>query len=163
MPADDSLHVSHDPVCCGDNVVLANNVNIAGHVIIEDWVIIEGQVGVQQFTRIGQHAFIAGGSLVRKSVPPFIRAAREPLSYIGLNRVGLERRGFDVERVATACTDVYRILFVKGLNLRNAVEDIEANVSECADRNEILDFIADTEKTGILRSFQQVNGNKVNH
>ncbi|MGB3547858.1 MAG: acyl-ACP--UDP-N-acetylglucosamine O-acyltransferase [Saprospiraceae bacterium] len=155
------VHVAHDCIL-GDNVVLANNVNIAGHVIIEDWVIIEGQVGVQQFTRIGQHAFIAGGSLVRKSVPPFIRAAREPLSYIGLNRVGLERRGFDVERI-NRLHDIYRILFVKGLNLRNAVEDIEANVSECADRNEILDFIADTEKTGILRSFQQVNGNKVNH
>ena len=154
-------HVAHD--CeLGDNVVIANNVNLAGHVIVEDWAIIEGQVGVQQFTRIGRHCFIAGGSLVRKSVPPYIRAAREPLSYIGVNRIGLERRGFSVEQINTI-HDIYRILFVKGLNISNALREIKERVPRCPERDEVLSFIEETEHTGILRSFQQINGNKVNH
>ena len=86
-------HVAHDAMI-GDHCVLANNANIAGHVTVEDWVIIEGVVAVQQFVRIGQHAFVAGGSLVRKNIPPFVKVAREPLSYIGVNAIGLRRRGF---------------------------------------------------------------------
>ena len=86
-------HVAHD--CqIGNNVILANSVNLAGHVEIEDWAILEGMVAVQQFIRIGAHAFIAGGSLVRKDVPPFVKAAREPLAYAGVNSIGLRRRGF---------------------------------------------------------------------
>ncbi|MEL7376654.1 MAG: acyl-ACP--UDP-N-acetylglucosamine O-acyltransferase [Bacteroidota bacterium] len=154
-------HVAHDCIL-GNRVVIANNVNLAGHVLVEDWVVIEGQVGVQQFTRIGQHAFIAGGSLVRKSVPPYIRAAREPLSYIGVNRVGLERRGFQPEKI-NVIHDIYRILFVKGLNLSNAIVEIRESVGPCEERDQVLDFIKETEHTGILRSFQQINGNRVNH
>ncbi|MEL6143398.1 MAG: acyl-ACP--UDP-N-acetylglucosamine O-acyltransferase [Bacteroidota bacterium] len=151
-------HVAHD--CeLGDRVVIANNVNLAGHVIVEDWAIIEGQVGVQQFTRIGRHSFIAGGSLVRKSVPPFIRAAREPLSYIGVNRIGLERRGYDVETI-NVIHEIYRILFVKGLNITNAVELLMTEVPDCPERKEVIQFIKATQQTGILRSFQQINGNK---
>ena len=76
------VHLAHD-VQIGDRVVLANAVNVAGHVTIDDWVIVEGMVGIQQFIRIGKHAFVAGGSLVRKNIPPYIKAAREPLAYIG--------------------------------------------------------------------------------
>ena len=90
------VHIAHD-VQVGDHVILANSCNVAGHVVIEDHVIIEGMVGIQQFVRIGKHAFIAGGSLVRKNVPPYIKAAREPLSYIGINGIGLRRRGFDID------------------------------------------------------------------
>jgi UDP-N-acetylglucosamine acyltransferase len=91
-------HLAHD-AWVGDHVIIANSGNIAGHVTIEDWVIIEGMVGIQQFVTIGQHAFVAGGSLVRKNIPPYIKAAREPLSYIGVNSIGLRRRGFDNDRI----------------------------------------------------------------
>ena len=153
------VHVAHDCVL-GNHVVLANNVNLAGHVIVEDWAIIEGQVGVQQFTRIGQHSFIAGGSLVRKSVPPFIRAAREPLSYIGVNKVGLERREFTPDQI-NRIHDIYRILFVKGFNLTNALEVIDEEVPVCEERDYIVSFILDTAEKGILRGFQPINGNRV--
>ena len=149
------VHVAHDCIL-GSNVVIANNVNLAGHVEIEDYVIIEGQVGVQQFVRLGQHSFIAGGSLVRKSVPPYIRAAREPLSYIGVNRIGLQRRNFDIERI-NRIHEIYRILFVRGLNLTNAITEIEASVPVCEERDEVIKFIAETEKTGIIRSFNSLN------
>ena len=151
-------HVAHDCML-GDNIIIANNVNLAGHVILEDHVIIEGQVGVQQFVRIGRHSFIAGGSLVRKSVPPYIRAAREPLSYIGVNRIGLQRRGFSVERINNI-HEIYRILYVKGLNITNAITEIEASVPVSEERDEVIEFITNTEKTGIIRSFQSMpNGN----
>ena len=102
------VHIAHD-VQVGNHVILANACNVAGHVVIEDQVIIEGMVGIQQFVRIGKHAFIAGGSLVRKNVPPYIKAAREPLSYIGINGIGLRRRGFDIDRIQ-AIEDIYRTL-----------------------------------------------------
>jgi len=145
-------HVAHDCVL-GDNIVIANNVNLAGHVILEDYVIIEGQVGVQQFVKIGKHSFIAGGSLVRKSVPPYIRAAREPLSYIGVNRIGLQRRGFGI-KVINRIHEIYRILFVKGLNITNAITEIEAAVPVCDERDDVIRFIGETERTGIIRSFR---------
>lgn len=148
-------HVAHDCVL-GDNIVIANNVNLAGHVELEDYVIIEGQVGVQQFVRIGKHSFIAGGSLVRKSVPPYVRAAREPLSYIGVNRIGLQRRGFGIKSI-NRIHEIYRILFVKGLNITNAVTEIEAAVPVCEERDDVVRFIAATEKTGIIRSFNSLN------
>ncbi|NJB85630.1 UDP-N-acetylglucosamine acyltransferase [Lewinella marina] len=148
-------HVAHDCIL-GDNIVIANNVNLAGHVVLEDHVIIEGQVGVQQFVRIGRHSFIAGGSLVRKSVPPYIRAAREPLSYIGVNRIGLQRRGFSINQI-NAIHEIYRILFVKGLNITNAVTEIEASVPVSEERDEVISFINGTEKTGIIRSFQALD------
>lgn len=151
-------HVAHDCLL-GDNIIIANDVNLAGHVILEDHVIIEGQVGVQQFVRIGRHSFIAGGSLVRKSVPPYIRAAREPLSYIGVNRIGLQRRGFSIEQINNI-HEIYRILYVKGLNITNAVTEIEATVPVSKQRDEVITFIGATEKTGIIRSFQGLdNGN----
>lgn len=148
-------HVAHDCIL-GDNIVIANNVNLAGHVELEDYVIIEGQVGVQQFVRVGKHSFIAGGSLVRKSVPPYVRAAREPLSYIGVNRIGLQRRNFPIEKI-NRIHEIYRILFVKGLNITNAVTEIEASVPLCEERDDVVRFISATEKTGIIRSFNSLN------
>jgi UDP-N-acetylglucosamine acyltransferase len=149
------VHIAHDCIL-GDNIILANNVNLAGHVELEDFVIIEGQVGVQQFVRIGKHSFVAGGSLVRKSVPPYIRAAREPLSYIGVNRIGLQRRGFAIERINNI-HEIYRILFVKGLNITNATTEIETTVPVCDERDDVVKFIAENERMGIIRSFQGLN------
>ena len=148
-------HVAHDCIL-GDNIVIANNVNLAGHVELEDYVIIEGQVGVQQFVRIGKHSFVAGGSLVRKSIPPYVRAAREPLSYIGVNRIGLQRRGFEIQQI-NRIHEIYRILFVKGLNMTNAMTEIEAAVPVCEERDDVIRFITATEKTGIIRSFNSLN------
>ena len=152
------VHIAHDCIL-GDNIVLANNVNLAGHVEVQDWVIIEGQVGVQQFTRLGQHSFVAGGSLVRKDVPPYIRAAREPLAYIGINRIGLERRSFEHE-VINNIQDIYRYIFVRGMNLSNALQHVEQIVPPSPERDHIISFIQHS-KNGIVRSFQNVNGSKI--
>lgn len=149
------VHVAHDCLL-GDRVILANNVALAGHVEIEDWAILEGMVAVQQFTRIGQHSFVAGGSLVRKSVPPYIRAAREPLSYIGVNKVGLERRAFTQEQI-NVIHDIYRILFVKGYNLTNALDEVELGIRDCDEKHNILRFVRDAE-SGIVRG---LNGNEL--
>ena len=141
-------HLAHD--CqVGNGVILANNATLAGHVTIEDYSILEGLVAVQQFTRIGAHTFITGGSLVRKNVPPYIKAAREPLAYAGVNSVGLKRRGFSSEDVHTI-EDIYRILYVRGVNLSNAIKDIEAEIPDGPFRKEILDFIKQSSK-GIVR------------
>ncbi len=141
-------HVAHDAVV-GDHCVLANNANIAGHVTVEDWVIIEGVVAVQQFVRIGQHAFVAGGSLVRKNVPPFVKVAREPLSYIGVNAIGLRRRGFPDEFVR-AVEDIYRTLYITGGNMSQALKVAELELPVSDAKETILDFIRASDK-GIVR------------
>lgn len=151
-------HVAHDCVL-GDHVILANNVALAGHVEIEDWAILEALAAVQQFTRIGQHSFIAGGSLVRKSVPPYIRAAREPLSYVGVNKVGLSRRNFTVDQI-NHIHEIYRIMFVKGYNLSNALEIVDSSIDASEEKSNILKFIRSTER-GILRGFNQLNGSEL--
>jgi len=141
-------HIAHD-AAVGDHCVLANNANIAGHVTVEDWVIIEGVVAVQQFVRIGQHAFVAGGSLVRKNIPPFVKVAREPLSYIGVNAIGLRRRGFPDEFVR-AVEDIYRTLYVTGGNMSQALKVAELELAKSDAKETILDFIRASDK-GIVR------------
>ena len=142
------VHIAHD-VQVGNHVILANSVNVAGHVAIEDHVIIEGMVGIQQFVRIGMHAFIAGGSLVRKNVPPYIKAAREPLSYIGINGIGLRRRGFDIDRIQ-AIEDIYRTLYVLNNNMSQAVKAAEVELPTSEDKDVVLSFIRHSDK-GIIR------------
>ena len=152
------VHVAHDCVL-GDRVILANNVNLAGHVEIEDWAILEGLVAVQQFTRIGAHSFVAGGSLVRKSVPPFVKAAREPLSYAGINAIGLKRRQFEQD-VINHIQDIYRILYVKGDNISKALEHIDKEIQNSEQKTQIVDFIRSAE-LGIIRGFQHINGKQM--
>jgi UDP-N-acetylglucosamine acyltransferase len=152
------VHVAHDCIL-GDHVILANNVNLAGHVQIEDWAILEGLVAVQQFTKIGMHSFIAGGSLVRKHVPPYVKAAREPLSYAGVNSIGLRRRQFTTEQI-THIQEIYRILFVKGYNTTHALEIIEGSMEKTPERENILAFIRDADP-GIMKGFQAINGSNV--
>lgn len=142
------VHVAHD--CqIGNQVILANSVNVAGHVVIEDWAILEGYVGVSQFVHIGAHAFIAGQCGARKNVPPFVKAAREPLSYVGVNTVGMRRRGFSNESIQNV-EDIYRTLYVKGLNVSNALDVIAKEAPDSAEKNHILDFIRGS-KDGIIR------------
>ena len=133
------VHIAHDCIL-GDNIIIANSVNLAGHVDIEDWVIIEGGTGVGQFVRIGAHAFISGLTGVRKNVPPFTKAAREPLQYVGVNSVGLRRRGFSNE-IILQIEDIYRTLYVKGLNVSNALAVIEQEAPASKEKEQILAFI----------------------
>lgn len=141
-------HIAHD-VVVGNHVILANNASIAGHVVIEDFAILEGVVAVQQFVKIGAHSFITGGSLVRKNVPPYVKAGREPLSYVGINSVGLKRRGFE-DKVILEIEDMYRTIFVKGNNVSNALRKIEEDYPASPQKEEILLFIRASEK-GIIR------------
>jgi UDP-N-acetylglucosamine acyltransferase len=142
------VHLGHD-VILGNNVIIANCGQIAGHITIEDFAILEGTVAAQQFVNIGKHAFVAGASLVRKSVPPYIRVAKEPLQYIGVNAVGLSRRGFPVEKIRHI-EDIYRIIFIREKNLSIALERVENEIPDSDEKNEILNFIR-KEKDGIVK------------
>lgn len=141
-------HLGHDCIL-GNNIIIANSGNLAGHITIEDNVIIEGIVAAQQFVNIGAHSFIAGASLVRKSVPPYVRVAREPLQFIGVNTVGLSRRGFSKELIKNI-EDIYRIIFVRGHNLSNALDIVESEIPDSAEKKQIIDFIRG-QKDGIIK------------
>ena len=141
-------HVAHDCIL-GDNIILANSVNLAGHVTIEDYAILEGMAAVGQFLTIGAHSFVEGGTLVRKNVPPFTKAAREPISYVGINSVGLRRRGF-TENHIRQIEDIYRILFVRGLSTSNALAQIESEIPSSPIKDQILSFVKNS-KEGIMK------------
>lgn len=147
------VHVAHDCIV-GSNVILANSVNLAGHVIIDDWAILEGYVGVSQFIRIGKHSFIAGQTGVRKNVPPYVKAAREPLSYAGINSVGLKRRGYSDNDI-NEIQEFYRVLFLRGLSVSNAIAHIEENNNSDI-INDIISFIKESDK-GIIRGLSNNN------
>ena len=150
------VHLAHDCII-GNHVILANSVNLAGHVTIQDWAILEGYVGVSQFMHIGAHSFVGGQTGVRKNVPPFVKAAREPLSYAGINSVGLSRRGYSKEAIEEI-QNIYRTIFQRGYNITKAVGIVEDEFEASAHRDVILDFIKASEK-GIIRgpmsSFQR--------
>ncbi len=143
-------HVAHD-CFVGDNCIFSNNSTLAGHVTVGDNVILAGLVAVHQFVSVGQHAFVTGGSLVRKDVPPFVKAAREPLSYVGINSVGLRRRGFQSEKIREI-QNIYRILYQKNYNNTQAVQIIEAEMEATPERDEILQFIRDSQR-GIMKGY----------
>jgi UDP-N-acetylglucosamine acyltransferase len=143
------VHIAHD-VKIGDNCVFANQASIAGHVIIDDNVIIEGgAVGVQQFVHIGSHTFITGGSRVRKNIPPYIKAGREPLAYVGVNTVGLKRRGFEDSEIR-AIEDVYRLIFVQNANIGKGLEQAEEMLADSKFKEEIITFIKNSDK-GVVK------------
>lgn len=144
------VHVAHDCVI-GNNCILANSVQLAGHVEIGDYAIIGGLSAVHQFAKIGGHVMISGGSLVRKDVPPYSKAAREPLSYEGVNSIGLRRRGFSPEKIAEI-QEIYRILYLRGYNNAAALKKIEAEMPASKERDEILSFIKESDR-GIMKGF----------
>lgn len=144
------VHVAHD--CkVGNNIILVNNVQLAGEVQVDDWAILGGMSAVHQFVRIGSHVMISGGSLVRKDVPPFIKAGREPLSYVGINSIGLRRRQYNNDKIREV-QDIYRYIYQKGLNTAQAVEIIEAEMPATPERDEVLLFVKDS-KRGIIRGY----------
>jgi len=150
-------HVAHDCVIRA-NCVLANNVTLAGHIDIGEKTILGGLVAVHQFVRIGAHVMVGGGSLVRKDVPPYIKAAREPLSYAGLNYIGLKRRGFTEEQIHNL-HEIYRILYVQGNNTTQGVAKIKALIPDCPERKKVLQFIEKADR-GIIRGFRHLNIHK---
>jgi UDP-N-acetylglucosamine acyltransferase len=143
------VHIAHDCIL-GDYIILANSVQLAGHINLGDYVFIGGTSAVHQFVNIGSHAMVAGGSLVRKDVPPFIKAAREPLSYGGVNSIGLRRRGFSNQKIEEI-QEIYRILFLSGLNNSAAIDKIELELPATSERDEILNFIKNSER-GVIKS-----------
>ncbi|MBL7972324.1 MAG: acyl-ACP--UDP-N-acetylglucosamine O-acyltransferase [Prolixibacteraceae bacterium] len=144
------VHVAHDCVV-GNDVILVNNVQLAGEVVIDDYAILGGMTAVHQFVHVGSHVMVSGGSLVRKDIPPFIKAGREPLSYVGINSIGLRRRNFNNEKIREV-QEIYRYIYQKGLNISQAVEIIEAEMPASTERDEVLLFIKDS-KRGIIRGY----------
>ncbi len=143
-------HIAHD-CFIGDGCIFSNNSTLAGHVTIGENVVLAGMVAVHQFVSVGRHAFVTGGSLVRKDVPPFVKAAREPLSYVGINSVGLRRRGFPSEKIREI-QNIYRLLYQRQYNNSQAAEIIEAEMEATPERDEILQFIRDSQR-GIMKGY----------
>ena len=143
-------HVAHDCIV-GNNCILANGVQLAGHITVEDYAIIGGMTAVHQFVSIGAHVMISGGSLVRKDVPPYTKAGREPLSYVGINSVGLRRRGFSSDKI-NEIQDIYRVLFLKNSNTTKALDMVEAGFKPTEERDEIVNFIRNSNR-GIMKGF----------
>lgn len=141
-------HVAHDCLL-HDHIIMSNATQLAGEVVVDDWAIIGGGSLVHQFSHIGAHVMIQGGSKINKDVPPYIIAAREPISYCGINSVGLNRRGFTQEQIS-AIQDTYRLLFLSGLNMSQAVEKIMDTLPESLERNLIVDFVKNSPR-GVVK------------
>ena len=148
------VHVAHDCII-NENCILANNVGLAGHIEVGEHAVLGGMAAVHQFVKIGAHAMVGGGSLVRKDIPPYVKAAREPLCFVGINSIGLRRRGFSNTQI-NHIQDIYRILFVKGYNTSQALSIIEATVRSSAEKDYILDFIRSADR-GIMKGFRPIN------
>ncbi len=144
------VHVAHDCIL-GDNIIIGNATQLAGEVNIDDSAILSGGILVHQFVHIGAHVMISGGAKMRKDVPPYIKAGREPLSYAGINSIGLRRRKFDIEAIK-GIQDIYRVLFQNKMNNTQAIEYIEAELPVSPERDEIIQFVR-TSKRGIIKGY----------
>ncbi len=145
-------HIAHDCIV-GNDCIMSNNTQMAGHVVMGDNSILAGMCAVHQFVHIGKHCFIAGGSLVSKDVPPYIKAGRTPLSYAGVNSVGLKRKGFSVNSI-NQILDIYRIIYNRGLNTSQALLHIEEEFPASDERDEIVTFIQESGR-GIIKKFSR--------
>jgi len=143
-------HIAHD--CqVGDNVIMSNSTQLAGEVVVDDFAIIGGGTLVHQFSHIGSHTMIQGGSKINKDVPPFIKAAREPIAYCGINSIGLRRRNYSNEQIRDI-QEIYRYLYQSGLNNSDAIERIEAELPATKERDEIILFVKNTPR-GIIKGY----------
>ncbi len=140
-------HVAHDSIL-GDNVILANNVSIAGEVIVDDWAILGGHSAVHQFCKVGAHTMVAGGAMVTKDVPPYVMVGRSPVSYHGLNIVGLRRRGFDNDTI-TSIKDIYNHIYNSEMNVTDACSFINDNINQSEHRDYIVEFVRSSDR-GII-------------
>ena len=144
------VHVAHD-CTIGDNVIIANSVQLGGHINVHDYAYIGGTSAVHQFVEIGTQSMISGGSLVRKDVPPYTKAGREPLSYIGINSVGLRRREYPAATI-NEIQEIYRIIFLKKYNVTKALDIISAEFAPTTERDEIINFVSNSQR-GIMKGF----------
>lgn len=142
------VHIAHDCII-GNKVILVNSVALAGHVEVGDWSIISGLSAVHQFVKIGKHVMVGGGAMVRKDIPPYITVAGDPLSYAGVNSVGLRRREFNNEQIKEI-QDIYRVIFKSGKNISQAVDSVKVEFSSSQLASEIIDFIQSSER-GLIR------------
>jgi UDP-N-acetylglucosamine acyltransferase len=142
-------HIGHDCII-GNNVIIGNSCALAGEVGVDEWAILSAGTMVHQFAHIGAHVMVGGGAKVRIDVPPFIKADRDPLSFLGLNSVGLTRRGFEKERI-DEIHEIYRAIYQKGMNFSQALEFVEKEFKSSPDRDYILEFIKKSER-GIIRA-----------
>jgi len=145
-------HIAHDCLV-GDYCIFSNNSTLAGHINVGNNVILAGMTALHQFVSIGNHAFVTGGALVRKDVPPYVKAGREPLSYIGINSIGLRRRGYKTEKIKEI-QEIYRIIFQHNHNTTQALRIIEGETEATPERDEIITFIRNSQR-GIMRGYNQ--------
>ncbi len=143
-------HVAHDCVV-GDNVIMSNATQLAGEVVVDNFAIIGGGSLVHQFCHIGSHVMVQGGALINKDVPPYVKAGREPISYAGVNSIGLRRRGFSNETIQQI-QNIYRYLYLSGMNNSDAIERIEAELPATKERDEIILFVRNS-KRGIIKGY----------
>lgn len=143
-------HIAHD-CCVGNNIIISNATQLAGEVIVDDFAIIGGGTLVHQFCHLGSHIMIQGGALINKDVPPYVKAAREPISYAGINSIGLRRRNFSSDTIREI-QDIYRYLYLSGLNVSDAVTRIEAELPATPERDEIIMFVRNS-KRGIIKGY----------
>lgn len=144
------VHIAHDCIV-GSNCVLANRLSLAGEVEVGDWVIFGGHVGVHQFSRIGDHAMIAGNSMITKDIPPYIKAGHTPISFVGANFIGLRRRGFESAKV-TEIQDIFRVIFQSGYGYGKACDMVMEEFAQTPERDLIINFIRSS-KRGILKPY----------
>ena len=145
------VHVAHD--CkIASNVILANSVQLGGHIEINEYAIIGGISAIHQFVKIGSYSMISGGSLVRKDVPPYIKVAKEPLSYVGVNSIGLSRRGFNEDKILEI-QNVYRHIFQSNMNYTQALKKIKNNFDSNKEIKNIIQFISKSER-GIIKGYK---------
>jgi len=143
-----NAHVAHD-VMIGDNCIFANNATLAGHVHIGDFVIFGGHAAIHQFGKVGSHAFVAGGSVIIKDIPPYVMASGHHAKPFGINSEGLKRRGFDADAIK-AVKRAYRVLFRQGNTVAEALAALEESANEQPSVALFTEFLKTNER-GIIR------------
>lgn len=143
-------HVAHDCVV-GNNVIISNASQLAGEVQVDDFAVIGGGTLIHQFTHLGSHVMIQGGSRINKDIPPYVKAGRDPIAYTGINSIGLRRRNFTNDQIRDI-QEIYRYLYLSRLNVSDAVDRIEAELPATKERDEIIEFIRNS-KRGIVRGY----------
>lgn len=143
-------HVAHDCVL-HNGIIMSNATQLAGEVIVDDCAVIGGGTLIHQFCHIGAYVMIQGGALINKDIPPYVKAAREPITFTGLNVVGMKRHGFDADQMRQV-QDIYHILFQSRLNTSDAIKEILIAIPDTPIRQSIVDFV-NASGRGILKGY----------
>lgn len=132
-------HVAHDCII-GNNVIMANSVNLAGHVEVDDYAILGGVLPVHQFVKIGAHCMVGGGFRVQQDICPYALVGGYPLKVVGINSIGLRRRGFADDTIKRL-EQTFKVLFFSGLNTTQAVERIKNEIQLIPEIENVLTFL----------------------